>query len=76
MSKIDLLAMKAQMGAYRAKEELENIVKEEDGNVIVTIALIALGLVIVGVIARIATDVVAKADTQVSSLDTAFGTLK
>ena len=51
--------------------------EEDEGmDIIVTIVLVALGIVIVGVVARIASDVIGKADQQVSGLDSTFAQLK
>jgi len=60
-----------------AKNELKKMCEEDEGmDIIVTIVLVALGIVIVGVVARIASDVIGKADQQVSGLDSTFAQLK
>ena len=70
------LYIKALVGASVAKNELKKMCEEDEGmDIIVTIVLVALGIVIVGVVARIASDVVGKADAQVNNLDSTFGQL-
>lgn len=71
------LYVKALVTANMAKNELKNMCEEDEGmDIIVTIVLVALGIVIVGVVARIASDVIGKADQQVSGLDSTFAQLK
>ena len=71
------LYVKALVTANRAKNELKKMCEEDEGmDIIVTIVLVALGIVIVGVVARIASDVIGKADQQVSGLDSTFAQLK
>ena len=70
------LYIKALVAANMAKNELKKMCEEDEGmDIIVTIVLVALGIVIVGVVARIASDVVGKADAQVNNLDSTFGQL-
>lgn len=70
------LYIKALVAANMAKNELKKMCEEDEGmDIIVTIVLVALGIVIVGVVARIASDVVGKADAQVNNLDNTFGQL-
>ena len=70
------LYIKALVGASVAKNELKKMCEEDEGmDIIVTIVLVALGIVIVGVVARIAKDVIGKADDQVKGLDNTFKTL-
>lgn len=70
------LYIKALVGASMAKNELKKMCEEDEGmDIIVTIVLVALGIVIVGVVARIASDVIGKADQQVSGLDNTFKSL-
>ena len=71
------LYVKALVTANKAKNELKKMCEEDEGmDIIVTIVLVALGIVIVGVVARIASDVIGKADQQVSGLDSTFAQLK
>ena len=71
------LYVKALVTANMAKNELTKMCEEDEGmDIIVTIVLVALGIVIVGVVARIASDVIGKADQQVSGLDSTFAQLK
>ena len=71
------LYVKALVTANMAKNELKKMCVEDEGmDIIVTIVLVALGIVIVGVVARIASDVIGKADQQVSGLDSTFAQLK
>lgn len=71
------LYVKALVTANMAKNELKKMCEEVEGmDIIVTIVLVALGIVIVGVVARIASDVIGKADQQVSGLDSTFAQLK
>ena len=71
------LCIKALVAANMAKNELKKMCEEDEGmDIIVTIVLVALGIVIVGVVARIASDVIGKADQQVSGLDSTFAQLK
>ena len=71
------LYVKALVTANMAKNELKKMGEEDEGmDIIVTIVLVALGIVIVGVVARIASDVIGKADQQVSGLDSTFAQLK
>lgn len=71
------LYVKALVTANMAKNELKKMCAEDEGmDIIVTIVLVALGIVIVGVVARIASDVIGKADQQVSGLDSTFAQLK
>lgn len=71
------LYVKALVAANMAKNELKKMCEEDEGmDIIVTIVLVALGIVIVGVVARIASDVIGKADQQVSGLDSTFAQLK
>ena len=73
---IDKLCIKALVAANMAKNELKKMCEEDEGmDIIVTIVLVALGIVIVGVVARIAGDVIGKADAQVNNLDNTFGQL-
>lgn len=70
------LCIKALVAANMAKNELKKMCEEDEGmDIIVTIVLVALGIVIVGVVARIAGDVIGKADAQVNNLDNTFGQL-
>lgn len=70
------LYIKALVAANMAKNELKKMCEEDEGmDIIITIVLVALGIVIVGVVARIASDVVGKADAQVNNLDNTFGQL-
>lgn len=70
------LYIKALVAANMAKNELKKMCEEDEGmDIIVTIVLVALGIVIVGVVARIAGDVIGKADAQVNNLDNTFGQL-
>ena len=74
---INKIYIKALVGANMAKNELKKMCEEDEGmDIIVTIVLVALGIVIVGVVARIASDVIGKADQQVSGLDSTFAQLK
>ena len=74
---VDKLYIKALVAANMAKNELKKMCEEDEGmDIIVTIVLVALGIVIVGVVARIASDVIGKADQQVSGLDSTFAQLK
>lgn len=71
------LYVKALVTVNMAKNELKKMCEEDEGmDIIVTIVLVALGIVIVGVVARIASDVIGKADQQVSGLDSTFAQLK
>ena len=71
------LYVKALVTANMAKNELKKMCEEDEGmDFIVTIVLVALGIVIVGVVARIASDVIGKADQQVSGLNSTFAQLK
>ena len=71
------LYVKALVTANMAKNELKKMCEEDEGmDIIVTIVLVALGIVIVGVVARIASNVIGKADQQVSGLDSTFAQLK
>lgn len=71
------LYVKALVTANMVKNELKKMCEEDEGmDIIVTIVLVALGIVIVGVVARIASDVIGKADQQVSGLDSTFAQLK
>lgn len=71
------LYVKALVTANMAKNGLKKMCEEDEGmDIIVTIVLVALGIVIVGVVARIASDVIGKADQQVSGLDSTFAQLK
>ena len=71
------LYVKALVAANMAKNELKKMCEEDEGmDIIVTIVLVALGIVIVGVVARIASDVIGKADQQVSGLGSTFAQLK
>lgn len=70
------LYIKALVAANMAKNELKKMCEEDEGmDIIITIVLVALGIVIVGVVARIASDVVGKADAQVNNLDNTFSQL-
>ena len=67
------LYVKALVTANMAKNELKKMCEEDEGmDIIVTIVLVALGIVIVGVVARIASDVIGKADQQVSGVGPAL----
>ena len=71
------LYVKALVTSNMAKNELKKMCEEDEGmDIIVTIVLVALGIVIVGGVARIASDVIGKADQQVSGLDSTFAQLK
>ena len=59
---MDKLYIKALVGAGKAKNELQKMREEDEGlDIIITIILVAVGLVLVGVIAKYGSEALGKA---------------
>lgn len=67
------LYIKALVGASMAKNELKKMREEDEGlDIIITIILVAVGLVLVGVIAKYGTEALGKASSANSGANTAI----
>lgn len=65
----DRLYIKAKIGAQCAKQELNKLREEDEGlDIIITIILVAVGMVLVGVLMNYATDIMGKADEEVGKI--------
>lgn len=66
---MDKLYIKALVGAGKAKNELQKMREEDEGlDIIITIILVAVGLVLVGILVKYAKTIVGTADKQVGSI--------
>jgi len=71
------LYIKALVGASMAKNELKKMREEDEGlDIIITIILVAVGLVLVGVIAKYGSQALNKANTANTDANTAINGLK
>lgn len=65
----DRLYIKAKIGAQCAKQELNKLREEDEGlDIIITIILVAVGMVLVGVLMNYATKIMGRADSEVSKI--------
>lgn len=66
---MDKLYIKALVGAGKAKNELQKMREEDEGlDIIITIILVAVGLVLVGILVKYAQTIVDTAGDQVNSI--------
>lgn len=73
---MDKLYIKALVGAGKAKNELQKMREEDEGlDIIITIILVAVGLVLVGVIAKYGTEALGKASEANDNAKQALGEL-
>lgn len=73
---MDKLYIKALVGAGKAKNELQKMREEDEGlDIIITIILVAVGLVLVGVIAKYGSEALGKASEANDSAKQALGEL-
>ena len=71
------LYIKALVGASMAKNELKKMREEDEGlDIIITIILVAVGLILVGVIAKYGSQALNKANTANSNATTAINSLQ
>ena len=69
---INKIYIKALVGANMAKNELQKMREEDEGlDIIITIILVAVGLVLVGILVKI----VSTADSQVNQIGNTVGGL-
>lgn len=74
---MDKLYIKALVGAGKAKNELQKMCEEDEGlDIIITIILVAVGLVLVGVIAKYGSEALGKASEANGTAKQALGELK
>lgn len=65
----DCLYIKAKIGAQCAKQELNKLREEDEGlDIIITIVLVAIGMMLVGILMKYAQSVINTADKNVSSI--------
>ena len=63
------MAIKAQVHVYKIKREWNNLLEEDKGlDVIITVVLLAIGLIVAGVLARYATQIIGVAGKQVNQI--------
>lgn len=73
---INKLYIKALVGANMAKNELQKMREEDEGlDIIITIILVAVGLVLVGVIAKYGSEALGKASDANNNAKQALGEL-
>lgn len=73
---IDKLCIKALVAANMAKNELKKMREEDEGlDIIITIVLVAVGLVLVGILVNYAKKIVGVADSKVSNIGGTVGGL-
>ena len=73
---IDKLCIKARVAANMAKNELKKMREEDEGlDIIITIVLVAVGLVLVGILVNYAKKIVGVADSKVSKIGNTVGGL-
>lgn len=66
---MDKLYIKALVGAGKAKNELQKMREEDEGlDIIITIILVAVGLVLVGILVKYAQTIVDTAGAQVNNI--------
>ena len=66
---MDKLYIKALVGAGKAKNELQKMREEDEGlDIIITIILVAVGLVLVGILVKYAQTIVDTAGDQVNNI--------
>ena len=74
---MDKLYIKALVGAGKAKNELQKMREEDEGlDIIITIILVAVGLVLVGVIAKYGTKALNDADAANAGANSALNSLQ
>lgn len=65
----DRLYIKAKIGAQCAKQELNKLREEDEGlDIIITIILVAIGMLLVGILMKYAQDIIDKADSEVTNV--------
>lgn len=63
------MAIKAQVHVYKIKREWNKLLEEDKGlDVIITVVLLAIGLIVAGVLARYATQIIGVAGKQVNQI--------
>ena len=73
---INKIYIKALVGANMAKNELQKMREEDEGlDIIITIILVAVGLVLVGILVNYAKKIVSTADSQVNQIGNTVGGL-
>lgn len=74
MNEWKTLTVKVQAYGFRLKNELEKLCKEDKGlDVIITVVLLAIGLIVAGVLARYATQIIGVAGKQVNQITNGSG---
>ncbi|MGN0706809.1 MAG: hypothetical protein ACI4JC_02270 [Faecalibacterium sp.] len=77
MRTLDRLYIKAQVGFGMAKTEFQKLREEDEGlDIIITIILVAVGLILVGVVATFATNYISEAQSASSAASTNLDGLK
>lgn len=65
----DRLYIKAKIGAQCAKQELNKLREEDEGlDIIITIILVAVGMILVGILMNYATEITGKANSAVDQV--------
>ena len=68
------MAIKAQVHVYKIKRERNKLLEEDKGlDVIITVVLLAIGLIVAGVLARYATQIIGVAGKQVNQITNGSG---
>lgn len=68
------MAIKAQVHVYKIKREWNKLLEEDKGlDVIITVVLLAIGLIVAGVLARYATQIIGVAGKQVNQITNGSG---
>lgn len=63
------MAMKAQTSVYKVKAEWRRMCEEDDGlDVIIAVVMLAIGLIVAGVLAKYAEQIIGAADKQVKQI--------
>lgn len=61
--------MKAQTSVYKVKAEWRRMCEEDDGlDVIIAVVMLAIGLIVAGVLAKYAEQIIGAADKQVKQI--------
>lgn len=68
------MAIKAQVHVYKIKREWNKLLEEDKGlDVIITVVLLAIGLIVAGVLAKYATQIIGVAGKQVNQITNGSG---
>lgn len=68
-NKLMLIVIKAQMGVHKVKAEWRRMCEEEEGlDVIIAVVMLAIGLIVAGVLAKYAEQIIGAAGEQVKQI--------